>query len=230
MGYYRGHSIYQGGYATMPRHIHRTAAFTLHIDKQHIRDILDEALINYTRCYTMILDFFKDYTSQELHAMSIYTLPDGKQKNNARTLETALFRQHKIPDLDKMLEPLEARMRASMKQDAASTLLSFAELSRTEKQKPSYPNRMEDEDLEQKRIEALEGLKTIADDLEEENRLRDQSLRTHQRGLVPLSFGNSMPDQGFRIFYNRITHRYYARLYVIGEPSIYKRRITNKGE
>jgi len=160
------------------QHSHRTAVFTLHIDKQYIRDILDEALHNYTRAYTDILDFFKDYSAEELHAMSIYTLPDGKQRTSARTLETFLFRTDKRPEVERMLEPLEARLRASLKSGVAETLSSFAELSRTEKQKPSYPNRVEDKDLEQRRIEALEGLRTIADDLEEENLLRDQSLRT----------------------------------------------------
>jgi len=214
----------------MPKHVHRTAVFTLHVPNQRTRDILNEALENYTRAYTNILDFFKDYTAQELHAMSIYTRPDGSQDTSARALETALFRKNKIPDLDKMLEPLEARLRASLKSDVASTLSSYAELSLTEKQKPSYPNRMEEQNLKQRRLEALEGLRTIADDLEEENTLRDQSLRTRQRGLIPLSFGNSMPDQGFRIFLNRITHHFYARLYVIGASSIFKGRIANQGE
>src|SRR5207245_1923772 len=59
----------QGG-AYMPKHVHRTAVFTLHTSNQHTRDVLDEALVNYTQAYTAILDFFKDYTAEELHAMS----------------------------------------------------------------------------------------------------------------------------------------------------------------
>ncbi|OLB35945.1 MAG: hypothetical protein AUH05_13720 [Ktedonobacter sp. 13_2_20CM_53_11] len=219
----------------MAKHTHRTAVFTLHIAKQDIRDILDEALNNYTRAYTEILDLFKDYTAQELHAMSVYgTKDNGEELFNARTLETRLFRPEKkdarFEIIQKILEPLEARLRASLKTDVASTLSSYAELSLMEKQKPSYPNRIEEHDLEQRRLDALEGLRTIADDLEEENQLRDQSLRTRQRGLVPLSFANSMPDQGFRIFLNRVTNRFYVRLYVIGASSIYRRKITNKGE
>src|SRR5205823_6588365 len=136
-----------------------------HTSNQHTRDVLDEALVNYTQAYTAILDFFKDYTAEELHAMSIYTSPDGKQKTSARTLETKLFRTHKIPDLDKLLAPLEARLRASLKSDVAATLSSYAELSLMEKQKPSYPNRVEEQDIEQRRLAALEGLQTITDNL-----------------------------------------------------------------
>ncbi|HEX3640222.1 MAG TPA: IS200/IS605 family accessory protein TnpB-related protein [Ktedonobacteraceae bacterium] len=214
------------------KHIHRTAVFTIHNPTKHIRAVLDEALQNYTRAYTSILDFFSSYTAEELHAMAVFAVREsnGEELTNARTLETALFRTNKIPDLDQLLEPLEARLRASMKSDIASTLLSFAELSLTEKQKPSYPNRVEEDNRDAKREAALEGLRTISDDLEEENTLRDQLLRTRQRGLVPLSFGNSMPDQGFRIFYNPETRTFYVRLYVIGELSNHGRRIDIDGQ
>ena len=192
----------------MARTIHRTAVFTIHKPTRHIRAVLDEALEDYTKAYTAILDFYKDYTPEELHAMSVYGKKDnGELLNNARTLETALFRRNKIPGIDQLFERLEARLRASLKNDAASTLLSYAELSMMEKHKPSYPNRIEEQDRDKKRIEALSMLATITDDLDEENFYRDQLLRTRQRGLVPLSFGNSMPDQGFRIFYNPETKR-----------------------
>lgn len=214
----------------MAKHLHRTAVFTLHNPTRHIRAVLDEALQNYTRAYSAILDFFSGYTVEEFHAMATYTKPDGEQDTSARTLETSLFRRGKIPELAELLEPLEARLRASMKSDIAASLLSYVELSVGGEQKPSYPKPLEEEDIDALHNDALEGLRTIADDLSEETQLRDQVLHTRQPGLRPLLFGNSMPDQGFRIFYNPETHRFYARLYVIGASSRHKKPLTMAGQ
>lgn len=211
------------------KHIHRTAVFTLHHPTRHVRAVLDHALRNYTHASTIILEHFSHYTVDELYAMATYAIgSNGEQLTSTKQLAKALFARE-VPAITSVLAPLESRLRESLKAEIADNLMSYVELSLMPNQTPSYPARLQEEDREPFRLSALEELRTVADDLEEENDLKASLLKTKQAEHVPLSFCRIEAERNCGLFYNPETRTFYARLFVTPPESRYAKPITIAG-
>ena len=211
------------------KHIHRTAVFTLHSPTRHVCAALESVFTLYTHAYTTALHHFRMYPVQELHAMATYAHDqDGQPRTSVKRLVQALFARD-TPAITAALTPLESSLRESLKVHVAETLLSYIELSLDPKQSPSYPSRLRKQDREKSRLEALEGLRALADDVEREGELTAQLARTKQPEAVSLSFVRIDVDRNCGLFYNPETKRFYARLSVISPRSRYAKPLTMAG-
>lgn len=211
------------------KHMHRTAVFTIHNPTRHVRAVLDKAFTLYTNAYTAILHHFSSYAVEELQAMATYALDDnGQPRTGTKRLVQALF-SHEIPAITAALFPLEGSMRESLKESVAETLLSYVELALHSNQVPSYPVRLRKQDQEPVRLEALEGLRLLADNQEHEDILLAQLARTKQAEAVSITLIRIDTGRNCGLFYNPDTHKFYARLYVVSPRSHLAKPLTMAG-
>lgn len=216
---------------------HRTAIFTIHNPTRRVRSILERAFTDYTRAYGEVLEIFQNLTLPELRAMATYHDKNGVERRGAKRLEQRLFvhyddseeisEESKISEVDPplpdryariadIMESLEGGMRESLRRHISETLMSYIELSEGQQQSPSYPQHLKPKDLDRLHEETLELIRTIADDLEEEDILRANLLRSKQPDVVPISFCRISAERNCGIFYNEETRTFYARLFVVG--------------
>jgi len=214
----------------MSKHLHRAAIFTVHNPTRHVRSVLDRALAAYTSAYSTVMHHFSQYGVDELHAMATIGLDDnGEQVLHTQHFAAMLFDRN-VPCITSALAPLESSLREGFKLDVAANLMSYIELSLMPDQTPSYPERLRKQDKEPSRLEALEGLRTLADNLPEENVLRDQLSKTRQGEYRPLSFNRIDTDRNCGLFYNPETKQFYARLYVVPATSKHGKPIAMAGK
>lgn len=119
----------------MPRTIHRTAVLTLHNPTRHARAALDRAFRHYTAAYTECLHACeRQYDAPTLLSLASYRWDShsGKPVMNARTLAKRLFSAEAAPVVARTYAaaaaPLEGRLRQSLREHVAQTLLSYAML------------------------------------------------------------------------------------------------------
>lgn len=215
----------------MSKHLHRAAIFTIHNPTRHVQAVLDRALSAYTSAYTTILHHFSQYGVDELHAMATIGLDEnGEQVTHTQHLASSLFSHCAVPCIISALTPLESSLREALKLDIAANLMSYIELSLMPDQTPSYPERLRAQDKEPARLQALEGLRTIADNLPEETELWDQLQRTRQSEYRPLNFCRIDAHRNCGLFYNPETKQFYARLFVLPTTSKRGKPITMAGK
>jgi putative transposase len=201
------------------KHIHRTAVFTIHNPTKRVQRILDQAFTHYNAAFSTILHHFSTYTVEELYAMATY---DTDEKGNALTSDKQLVKNlfgREAPSITATLTPLESSMRESLKFNIADTLLSYIEITRKEKQQPSYPTKMKKQEKEASRMEALDELSTIADDREQENDLIALIQSTRKPDDTSIAFTRVDAGRNCGLFYNPETKRFYARLFIISPKS-----------
>lgn len=214
----------------MAQHVHRTAVFALHNPPKYVCSILDNAFTNYTEAYTIILNRFSHFTAEEIRAMATYAVDDN---NVPRLSDKQLIKNlfgAKHPDIQQVLEKIESGMRESLYKDVAGTLLSYQELFFTQKNQPSFPSRLEFQDVEPQRLVALHSLSTLADDIDEERELTALLQQSSQKTFVPISFCRIEAERNCGLFYNPETRTFYARLFVITSKSKQERMITCAGK
>ncbi|HEU5374057.1 MAG TPA: transposase [Ktedonobacteraceae bacterium] len=209
----------------MRQAIHRTAIFTLHHPTRHVRAVLDKALAAYTEAYRLLLRHYASYSPEELRAMATIGIDaEGQLRLNDRHLGD------RLRDYAKRF-PLEGTLRESLCRDVAGNLLSYLALLEHPHPNgiPGYPTRPRVRDLAPMRQEALDRLASLADNLEEENRLRDLLARADRDSLIPLSFCRIEAERNCGLFYNPETRRFYARLFVCSPTSHLARPVTMAG-
>ena len=117
----------------MTREVIRTAILTIHDPTRHARAVLDRVFRDYTAAYTECLHACKRaYDATTLLQWATYT-PENKKSQprvSARILSKRLFTQDVAPAVARVYAasaaPLESRLRQSLREHVAQTLLSYA--------------------------------------------------------------------------------------------------------
>jgi hypothetical protein len=133
--------------------------------------------------------------------------------------------------------PLEGRLRQSLREHVAGTLMSYLALRQTAMQQadgarfpPRFPSRLRPEETAAAQNEALGELARLADNLSRERQLVAVLQQTRQAEVVSIPFVGVDARYGCGLYFNRQTQRFYARLDVVGSKSRYGRPITARGE
>ena len=113
----------------------RTAVLTIHNPTRHVRAVLDRLFRDYTAAYTECLHICEyQYDAPTLLRLATYT-PTNKTSQprlSARTLSKRLFAQESAPIVARTYTaaaaPLESRLRQSLREHVAQTLLGYAQV------------------------------------------------------------------------------------------------------
>ena len=147
----------------MPGTIHRTAVFALHQPTRHVRAALEQAFRAYTRAYTEILYTCGRYSPDQLRALATFATDErtGHLRMSARALSKRLFDDADIACRARAVcVPLEGRLRQSVREHVAQTLMSYVALldaqtaDATRRGPPTFPSRLRPHDVEQHRARA----------------------------------------------------------------------------
>jgi hypothetical protein len=133
--------------------------------------------------------------------------------------------------------PLEGRLRQSLREHVAGTLMSYLAMQQAAAQQPTgkrfpprFPSRLRPEDLSSVRDDALAQLNHLADNPRRERALVAALQQTRQVEVVAIPFVGVDARYRYGLYFNRQTRRFYARLDVVGAQSRYGRPITARGE
>jgi hypothetical protein len=219
-------------------HVHRMAVFALHQPTRHVRSVLERVLRHYTAAYTAMLHACARLTIDQLAVMATYTLSSGQMRQSVRALSRHLLDDPAIArTFAGVAAPLENRLRQSLREHVASTLMSYLALQHTAAQQtpgadaaPSFPARLRP--LERSAIyrETLNKLSQLGDNPAREQELLNTLQQTRQAEVVSIPFVGVDARYGCGLYYNAQTRRFYARLDVVGATSRLGRPITVRGD
>jgi hypothetical protein len=226
--------------------VHQTAVFVVHRPTRHVRAALERAFRDYTSAYTELLHACRRYSPDDLRGMATYALDakSGRPRMSARTLSHRLYADPAVArTLAGVAAPLEARLRQSVREHVAQTLMSYLALgdahgehavdaddtARAAGGAPSYPARLRPREAETSRVAALAALADLPDDLPRERELVAALKRTRRAGAVAIPFVGVDARYGCGLYHCRETGRFYARLDVVGRGSRLGRPITARG-
>ncbi len=231
---------------TSAREVHRTAVFALHMDSARETAALERVFRLYTRAYTDVLAVCRRcYDVDALRGLATYTLTDAqggtKPRLSARTLAQRLYADERVTRvLAHVSAPLESRLRQSLREHVAMTLLSYVAIHDAQAEDasrggaPAYPSRLRRGEVERARLAALAGLaapppEDVRAALPTERALVAQLLATRQSETVAIPFVGVAPEYGCGLYLNPVTRRFYARLDCIGNSSHHGRAIAARG-
>lgn len=242
----------------------RTAILTIHDPTRHVRAVLDRMFRDYTAAYTECLHACeRQYDAATLLRLVTYTskTTNRQPRLSARMLSKRLFAQESAPVVARVYvaaaAPLESRLRQSLREHIAQTLLSYAQIyqewfqqaashgdelqpmdvvTRGSRQKlsdpsgaPRFPSRLHPRNLHLTMRDSLEELASLADNLPRERQLVAQLQRTRQGEVVAVPLVGLGSTYGGGLYFNRETNRFYARLDIVGSGSHLGRPITARG-
>src|SRR5579872_2228104 len=191
---------------------HRTAVFALHAPTRHVTALLERAFRDYTIAYTELLHACAHYSLDALRGMATFAVDEktSRPRMSARTLAHRLYAQPDVARTRAGVEaPLESRLRQSVREHVAQTLLSYLALSdahaadATRGGAPSYPARLRPREVETTRVGALHALATVADNPQRERELVAQLQQTRQAAAVAIPFVGIAAAYGCGLYYQQ---------------------------
>ncbi len=221
--------------------IHRTARFAIHHPTRHAIAVLETAFKQYTAIYTECLHACKEhYDLDTIRGLATYMIEEktGKPRMSAKKLANEWHRVN--PSVTKtyagMVMPLESRLRQSLREHIAQTLLSYVQLADRQLADPSvggapsFPARLHRHQVEQAHKTALTELSVLADNVRRENALRDTLTQTAQSPTIAIPFVGISSDYSCGLYYNRATNQFYARLDIVGNTSHLGKPLAMRGQ
>ena len=212
-----------------PRTVHRTAVFALHHPTRHVHAVLERAFRLYTAAYTELLHACTTrYDVDALRGLATFALDEktSKPRMSARTLAHRLSADPAFArTLAGVCAPLESRLRQSVKEHVAQTLMGYVALSDAHDAdarrggKPNVPSRLRATEVEHLRRRALARIVRLADDRRGEARVVADLLRTRQPEMVAIPFVGIDPRYGCGLYLHRESNTFYARLDVVASSS-----------
>ena len=132
--------------------------------------------------------------------------------------------------------PLESRLRQSVKEHVAQTLMSYVALSDArdmdarQGNKSHLPSRFRAHEVDQLRRRALARIVGLADDRRSEARVVADLLRTRQPEVVAIPFVGLNPRYGCGVYLHRESNTFYARLDIVANSSRHRRPLRTRGQ
>ncbi|WP_094549637.1 zinc ribbon domain-containing protein [Petroclostridium xylanilyticum] len=198
----------------------KTITLKLHNPSKRKRQIIDQAMLNYSRAYQYLLD--------KAHAQIEEIRRDYKDnKGNYRAINIAKWVDK---ELSKELNQFHVQpFKDALKIDFGMTLASYLSLNEI-RQDANYPIAyLSDRDLEKSYNDAINGLENGSKTLDECEREIKKIVKKNNV-LKPLFFCRYAANRDYCLLYDAKNNRYYAKLYLMNVKDEKRKEINSNNE